>query len=217
MKLRNLLIAIIFVATTASLASAQTLQKATAAQSREMIATVNKAAATIKTIQCDFTQTKTMSFLNDKMVSKGKMHYASEGNRLRWEYTTPYRYTFVISGGKVTMRSKSGTSTVNLASNRLFQNIANIMAGSVTGKCLSSSKDFNVEMYATKGGGWVAQLTPKRGELKKMFKQVRLYFNASHTMVSKVQMVEAGGDTTIIELTNVKTNAAIPNATFSVK
>jgi len=203
------------VAVVALCGQAQTLKKATVAQSREMVAAVNKTAASLKSIKCNFTQTKSMSFLKDKMVSRGKMYYTNDG-RLRWEYTTPYRYTFVINGGKVTMQSASKTSTVDLASSRLFQSIASIMVSSVTGKSLSSSKDFAVEM-CTSGNQWVARLTPKRGELKRMFKEVRLHFNAAHSMVSKVVMVEKGGDTTTIELSDVKTNVAIPASTFTVK
>jgi len=194
---------------------AQTLKKASAAQSSQMITAINKTAASLRSIQCDFTQTKSMSFLNDKMVSHGKMYYTNNG-KLRWEYTTPYRYTFVISRGKVTMQSSKKTSTVNLASSRLFQSIADIMVSSVTGKSLTNNKDFAVEMY-TSGNQWVASLTPRRGDMKKMFKMVRLYFNQQHSMVSRVEMVENGGDKTVIELSNVKTNTTIPASMFTVK
>jgi len=195
--------------------TAQTMKKASPAQAKEMIAKVNATAASIRTIKCDFTQTKKMSFLNEKMVSKGTMNYTNAG-QLRWEYQTPYRYIFVINNGKVTMKSASKTTTVNMASSRLFQSIARIMVSSVTGKSLSNSQDFTVQMY-TAGTQWVAVMTPKSSEMKKMFKQVRLYFNPAHSMVSRVEMTEKNGDTTLIELTGVKTNTAIPASNFTIK
>jgi len=196
-------------------AQAQTMKKASATQSSQMIAAINKTASALKTVQCNFTQTKTMSFLKDKMVSRGKMYYTSSG-QLRWQYTTPYQYTLVMNNGKVTINSAGKTSTVDLASNRLFQSIASIMVSSVTGKSLADTRDYTVQMY-TLGNQWVATLTPRRGTMKKMFKTVRLYFNDQHSMVSKVEMTETSGDKTLITLENVKTNAPIPSSTFTVK
>lgn len=34
---------------------------------------INEAAASIKTMQCDFVQTKSLKMLGDKMISKGQM------------------------------------------------------------------------------------------------------------------------------------------------
>ncbi len=196
-------------------AGASQPRKVTAAQQRQMIEQVNRTAAAIRTVQCTFVQTKKMSFLNDKMVSHGRMYYTDAG-RLRWEYTTPYAYTFVINNGRVTMKSAKKTNTVNLASSRLFQSIARVMVSSVTGKSLSSSGDFAVQMY-THDGQWVAYLTPRKSEMKKMFKQVRLHFNAAHSMVSRVELIENNGDTTVIDLKDVKTNAPISDSVFTVK
>ena len=59
------------------------LKKASPAQSKAMIARIDRAAASIKTATCTFVQTKTMSFLNDKMVSRGHMYYTSAHDLFR--------------------------------------------------------------------------------------------------------------------------------------
>ena len=73
------------------------------------------------------------------------------------------------------------------------------------GSALSDNGDFTVEMY-THGDKWVAKLTPKQAKLKKMFSSIYLYFNEKHNVVTKVEMKEANGDTTIITFGNVKLN-----------
>ena len=50
---------------------------------------IEVAATNMKTMHCDFVQTKTVRMLNDKMISQGKMYY-QQSDKLRWEYTTPY-------------------------------------------------------------------------------------------------------------------------------
>lgn len=193
---------------------AQTMRKATAAESKSMIEKINATAASIKTIACSFSQEKKVSMLNDKMTSKGVMYYTNAG-KLRWEYTSPYSYILVINNNTVTMKSGNKKNTVDMSSSKLFQTIARIMVSSVTGKSLSNSKDFDVTMY-TIDKNWVAHLQPKESNMKKMFKYIRLYFNASHTMVSKVEMVEKNGDMTTIRLNKIETNGQINNTKFSV-
>ena len=43
-------------------------------------------AHSLKSMQADFVQTKTMKMLGDKMVSNGKMYY-QQSDKLHWEYT----------------------------------------------------------------------------------------------------------------------------------
>lgn len=197
---------------TASLA--QAMRDATAAETKSMIETVNRKSASIKTISCSFTQEKKMSMLNDKLVSRGVMYYSNAG-KLRWEYTSPYSYILVINNNTVTMKSGSRKSTVDMSTSKLFQAIARIMAGSVTGKSLSNNRDFNVKMYCY-NEYWAADLEPKEANMKKMFKYIRLYFNTSHTLVYKVEIVEKNGDVTTIKLNNIETNKQISNSKFTV-
>ena len=210
---RFLTIILVLLAITPALKS-QTMRKATAEESRTMIAKINKSAASISTITCSFTQEKSVAMLKDKMTSQGKMCYSSAG-KLRWEYSSPYSYILVINNNQVSMKSGSKTSKVDINSSKLFQTIARIMVSSVTGKSLNKSNDFDVTMYCN-NQNWCAQLVPKEANMKKMFKFIRLYFNSSQTMVSRVEMVEKNGDKTIIRLNNVVTNKQINDAQFRV-
>ena len=89
------------------IASAFAQQKVDAAKVKQQIAAV---AANMKTMQCDFVQTKYLKMLNDKMVSRGKMYY-QQSNKLRWEYTSPYTYTFVLNGNNVRINKGKRSST----------------------------------------------------------------------------------------------------------
>ena len=189
--------------------------KVSAAQAKTMIAKINAAAAKIHTIQCDFHQTKSLSFLNDKMVSKGVMSYDHAG-KLRWEYTSPYSYVFIINNNRVHIKTSKNSNTIDIRSSRLFQGIARVMMNSVTGKSLSNDSDFSVEMM-TQGNEWIASLTPKGKEMKALFKTIRLHFDSQKQMVSKVEMIEKNGDNTVIQLMHVKTNGKIEESTFAIR
>lgn len=192
---------------------AQTLKKATDAQAKAMVEKINQTASSIHALECGFTQVKTLRFLNDKMTSQGKMYYDGSG-KLRWEYTSPYQYTFILNGQKVYIKSAKSSQTIDIRQSKLFQSIAQVMMNSVTGKSLSADSEFGCTMY-TSANDWVAVMVPKKKEMKKMFKEIKLHFSPTRQMVDKVEMTEQSGDLTVITLRDVKTNGKIDEKMFA--
>lgn len=191
-------------------------QKAvSAAESKAMVDRICVAASKLQTLQCDFRQTKHLTLMKSDMRSVGKMYYKG-GKQLRWEYTSPYTYTFVLSGGKVTLKSARKTDVINVSSSKMFQQIARIMMNSVTGQCLKDKKDFKVTMYVS-GSEWLAKLVPLQKEMAQMFSAITLHIDPKSQMVTKVEMLEKSGDRTEIEMVNVRKNSAISDAVFNVK
>lgn len=190
-------------------------QPADAAESRKMVAEVCAAAAEMTSLQCDFVQVKQLSLLQTVLTSEGKMYYKG-GDRLRWEYTSPYVYTFVLNGDRVILKSSEKTDVLSVRSSKMFQQIARIMLNSVTGRCLADGGDFRVTMY--KGGKeWEARLVPQQKELAALFSEVCLHIDPKLRMVTVVELKERSGDTTRIEMKNVRKNETIDNAVFSVQ
>lgn len=175
---------------------------------------INAVASKMKTMQCDFVQTKYLKMLNDKMVSRGKMYY-QQSNKLRWEYTYPYTYTFVLNGSRVLISKGKRNDVINVNQSKFFKEIARIMMNSVVGKCLTDSKDFKVSLTWA-SAEYVATLYPQQKQMKQMFQKIILHFNKQNSTVSKVELIEKKGDRTIIELKNVKSNAPINAKVFGI-
>ena len=175
---------------------------------------INAVASKMKTMQCDFVQTKYLKMLNDKMVSRGKMYY-QQSNKLRWEYTSPYTYTFVLNGSRVLISKGKRNDVINVNQSKFFKEIARIMMNSVVGKCLTDSKDFKVSLTGA-SAEYVATLYPQQKQMKQMFQKIILHFNKQNSTVSKVELIEKKGDRTIIELKNVKSNAPINAKVFGI-
>lgn len=180
----------------------------------KVIQQINAVATHMKSMQCDFVQTKYLKMLNDKMVSKGKMYY-QQSNKLRWEYTSPYSYAFVLNGNQVLISKGKRNDVINVNQSKMFKEIARIMMNSVVGNCLTDKKDFKVSLAAS-GTDYIATLYPQQKQMKQMFQKIILHFNKAKSTVSKVELVEKKGDKTIIELKNVKTNASINGKIFSI-
>ena len=188
----------------------------TAQQSEAQIRqAITQAASAMKTMQCDFTQTKHLRMLNDKMTSKGRMYY-QQTNRLRWEYTSPYSYTFILNDDKVLLKNAQRNDVIDVNKNKLFREIARIMMNSVVGTSLTDDKSFK-STIATNGSEWTATLLPQRKDLRQLFQKIILHFNRTNAMVKQVELIERNGDKTVIELNNIRTNEKISADMFTIR
>jgi outer membrane lipoprotein carrier protein len=176
---------------------------------------ITQAASAMKTMQCDFTQTKHLRMLNDKMTSKGRMYY-QQTNRLRWEYTSPYSYTFILNDDKVLLKNAQRNDVIDVNKNKLFREIARIMMNSVVGTSLTDDKSFK-STIATNGNEWIASLLPQRKDLKQLFQKIILHFSKKNAMVKQVELIERNGDRTVIELNNIRTNEKISADLFTIR
>ncbi|MBR5101773.1 MAG: outer membrane lipoprotein carrier protein LolA [Muribaculaceae bacterium] len=181
---------------------------------QEVKQTIGIAASRIKTMKCDFVQTKHVKLLNDKVVSKGKMCF-QQTDKLRWEYTEPYSYAFILNGSKVLLKNNRRNDVIDVNRNKLFKEIARIMMSSVAGNCLTDTKSFKTSI-ADSPTEWIATLIPQRKELKQMFQKILIHFNKQKATVAKVELIEKNGDNTLIELKNTETNATIAPNTFNI-
>lgn len=186
----------------------------TSQQKQDVITRINKAAAGLKSMNCSFTQTKYLSLLSDKMVSEGKMSY-KQSNKLRWEYTSPYKYLFIFNGTKVYVGNKSRKDVIDTKTNKVFKEVARIMMSTVTGTALSNSADFSIDVADGKSV-WKVTLTPKKKEMNKMFTKIELSFNKSNLMIAEINIYEKNNDRTNIRLKNISTNVAVNESLFAI-
>ena len=142
--------------------------------------------------------------------------YFKQPDKLRWQYTSPYDYTFILNGDKVKLKSAKSTKDIDVQGNKIFRQITSIILNSITGGGLKSSSDFTVEIYQS-GNLYFAKLYPKKKEVKQIYNVIEIHFNPTLTMVSSVKMVEKTGDTTLVKLNNAKINKPIDEKMFDVR
>ena len=187
--------------------------KLTPQQQNQILEKIEKSSAATTSMQCDFTQTKRMKLLKKEMSSKGVMYFKKD-NKLRWQYTSPYDYIFILNGDKVRLKSAKSTKDIDVQKNKMFRQITGIILNSITGGGLKKTSDFQVELYKS-DKGYFAKLYPKKKELKQIYQTIEIYFNPTLTMVESVVMMEKTGDSTVVKLSGVKTNVPINEKMFS--
>lgn len=181
----------------------------------DALAEISVAAQQMKSFECNFVQTKTLKLLGDKMTSKGRLCYR-QPDKLRWEYTSPYSYTFIINGGKVQINKGGRNDVIDADKNKVFKEVARIMLNSVVGKSLTDSREFAATVQST-ADIHVVTLLPQKKDMKHMFSKIVLRYDRRQKMVVVVEMHERKGDSTVIEMTNVVKDKTIADSVFTVK
>ncbi len=212
--MRKRLLMLFFAILTFSLVHSQEMKQVSAIEQRAMVDKINATVTAMKTMQCKFSQIKKMSLMQEDVASSGQLFYTQEG-KLRWEYLKPFTYQFILNGDNVIIKSSSKTNIIDIKTSKVFREITKIIMSSITGKCLSESGDFDVTLLSN-GKTWVAQMFPKKKEMKRMFQSVKLYFDSKESIVKKIEMLEKNGDVTTINMYDVLINNKIDASVFSV-
>ena len=188
-------------------------QDATEEQRQEIVSRITQAADNMNTMQCDFTQVKELSFMDDKVMSEGKMYF-KKTNKIRWEYTKPFQYVFSMDGQNVQMTSSGQTTTIPASQSKLFSEISKVMVGGVSGNGLVDSPDFDTQ-FLVGGNDYKVVLAPRKKEVKDLFSSVQLYVGKADSRIRSVELIENTGDKTTITLKNLQVNTTIDDAIFS--
>lgn len=195
--------------------SANSVYGITHGREQELVGKINAAASKLKSIRCTFVQTKHLSLLDDKMVSEGIMYY-SRPDKLRWEYTSPYEYVFILNGTKVCVGNAKGTDLLDTGSNKVFKEIARIIMNTVTGKALSDAASFDATVADDGSDGWRVTLIPRKREMRQMFRSIEMCFNKSSLLVNEINIIEKNNDRTNIVFSNISIDTDIDASVFTV-
>lgn len=173
---------------------------------------VSASAKKSKTIENTFVQLKHIDFLSNDIESSGALYFKAP-DVIKWSYTKPYEYSVIFKDKKLLINDAGKKSDINLASNKVFKKLNDLIAKSVRGDMLDESQ-FLMSFFKS-NEQYLAKLSPKDQTLKDMFQQIILSFGSVDYLVSSVKLIEPSGDYTLIKFENVSVNKPIPDAVFA--
>jgi outer membrane lipoprotein-sorting protein len=173
----------------------------------------NEEAAKIKSISSNFEQEKELTILSEKIISKGEFRFKRE-NKIRIEYLDPFYYLMIINGDKMIIKDDQNETTMNVRSNKLFQQVNNIMVESVNGTIIDN-EDFSVRIFED-ASRYLMEMTPVDKTLKGFFNTILIYADKESFSVTQILMNESSGDTTLIKFVNRNLNAQLSDEIFTL-
>ena len=173
-----------------------------------------QASAKINSIESDFVQVKNLAMIKDKMTSKGKFYYKKD-RKVRIDYSSPYKYLMVLNGNDMKVKDEQKTSNYNARSNKMMQSINNVMMDCMRGT-VYNNKEFVTTVFEN-AKDYALILTPSTSIMKKMFTRIEVFLDKNDYNVLRLNMVENGGDNSLMTFTNRQMNKNIDDALFSTK
>jgi outer membrane lipoprotein-sorting protein len=167
----------------------------------------------VKSITSSFRQEKVLSLLEEKMVSDGKFWFQRE-NKIRIEYQKPFEYVLIIRGDEIIIKDHDKQNRINVKSNKLFQQINQIILDCVQGSILDNN-DFSV-VALENSKSYRLEMKPLTKGLKDFFTEIIVMVDKNDFTASQLSLYEAGGDYTTIYFSNKTLNANIPDSVFDI-
>jgi len=175
---------------------------------------LNQKNQTITSLKCDFVQEKSLSFMAQKVISKGNMKY-KKPDMMKLEYTTPFQYIMSLYKGKVIIKDNGKVNKYDSKSNKLFKYVNDLMIKAVQGNVLDS-KDFSI-VFKENSKNYLMEMTPIDAAMKDYVSKVNVYVAKADFGVVKVEMTEKSGDYTLISFVNRVYNTPLKDEEFLVQ
>lgn len=166
-----------------------------------------------QSVESDFIQVKQMNLIKEKLSSKGKFYY-KQSNKVRIEYQSPYKYIMVINNNQMSVKDENKTSNYNTKSNKVMQSVNNIMLDCMKGTVFSN-KEFKTQAFEN-AKEYALVMMPQSASMKRFFARIEVYLSKQSYEVLRINMVEQGGDYSLMTFNNRIMNKTLNESIFSI-
>lgn len=177
------------------------------AKGADVVALLKEKNAAVTSFVCDFTQETRIPLFDSPVISTGRMAFARPDG-LRWEYLSPMKEGFAVSGGKG-IRWREGTvthDTANAANDPLLAIIAKELMTWVTLDTVRIEKEYSVAVTAKEPPTLL--LTPRREDVAAILQSLTIVFEPSG-LARSVTIAEQQGGVTVFTFSNAAVNTPV--------
>ena len=179
------------------------------------LAQIEKANAAISSIEGKFAQTKKLAANGKEIKSDGTL-YIRETDKMAMQYNAPSTDLLIINGERFYMIRGKKKNNFNTEKNKAMRSLRNTLLYCVHGQPARLAEENNAALSVSKeASGTVITLTSQKKTPRGYEKIVLNYDNKSH-LLTRMEMVEWGGNSTLYEMINLKTNTPISVSVYTI-
>ncbi len=171
-------------------------------------------SAATQTIECDFTLTRTMGFMDSDVVSVGRFHYL-RGAGISLDFTEPAGDRITMGRKRFRIVSAGKTSVVKVDSNPMLRQLQRMLTACMTGDVNMLGEGSELA-YADEGGNYIVTITPSGRRARNMVKLITLTFEKENMSLVTLRMEEASGDVSEYTFYNKVFNGEVDPSRFDV-
>jgi len=201
-QLRSMLIVIFTLVVT--LSSAQDIKE-------DFLQRMNEVNAKNTSIESDFVQKRTLSIMDEVLISSGKFLYKKPGF-MKWDQLLPSQYYFILNGDRVIRFDGEKRKTISASSPQVSY-FKDFILGTVNGS-MFESKQF-ISTFSKVNDEVRVVLLPQQKEMKKRIESIQLVFSYDKMVLIELIIMEKDGDKTAIYFSNQKFNTISDSSIFN--
>lgn len=170
----------------------------------------------VRTVQADFTQTRTYRALRDPLAAKGHMLFSAPGN-LRWEVGDPPKMVFLRKGDNALLIQPEKKRAERIPADAKPGANPRAMAMPVfplAKDFASFSRQFEVLAVTVTGDHCHFEILPRDPQAQKFLSAIKVDFEVSSGQLAAFEIDLRDGATMRNEFSNVRLNQKIPSAAF---
>ena len=174
---------------------------------------LSQAARSIRSVSANFVQRKKLEMFEEVMISKGRLALAKP-DRLRWEYTEPVASGFAIRGGKGRRWNEliGRMDNFDIRQDPVMQVIVDQLLAWTNADLERMGRDFSIEVAGAEPP--VLVLRPRMPAVSGYIERIDIRYAADKRSIERVEVLEPGGDSTLIEFSAVRIDAHLPEELF---
>jgi outer membrane lipoprotein-sorting protein len=121
----------------------------------------------------------------------------------------------VLNNNTMMIKDDQKTSNYNTKSNKMMQSINNIMLDCMRGS-VYNNKEFSVQAFESPKE-YLLKMKPQTSIMKKMFANIEVFLDKKDFHVLRLNMIENGGDNSLMSFSNTVMNKNVADALFNTK
>jgi outer membrane lipoprotein-sorting protein len=190
---------------------------------KNVLAEMNRAAASFKSAQADFVWDQYQAVVNESDTQKGTMYLKRTKNGIdaALRITSPDEKQVIFKNGKLSFYQPKIDQVTERDESRNRADVESFMSLGFGARGDDLLKSYDVKMvgWETLDGVKTAKLDliPKAAKLKSSLTKVVLWIEPTHSLAVQQQFLEPSGDYRLAHYRNVKINAKIPETVFTLK
>ena len=222
-KFRLLAVAITVISSLATATNPPQAAPSNNAQLEAVLTSMDKAAASFKTIQCTFAWDQYTAVVNDTDTQNGTMFFRRAGHDVEMaaHIEKPDTKIVVVSNGTVRIyQPKIDTEQrYDEGKNRAAFDTFLVLGFGGRGHDLATSFDVDFDRNETVGGVNTAKLVliPKQANVKNVFNKMILWIDPARGISIQQQFFQPSGDYRMAKYADIKVNQKLPDNAFELK
>lgn len=178
-----------------------------------LLTQIEKANAAFTTIEGHFAQTKSIAANGKEIKSEGTL-YLSGTDKMAMHYNAPSTDLLIINGTRFYMIRGKKKNDFNTEKNKAMRSLRNTLLYCVHGQPARLAEENGAEMEVkSENGTDIVTLVAKK-KTPRGYEKIVLHYDAKTHLLTRMEMIEWGGNATLYEMSGLKTNAPIDASVY---